>query len=93
LQQRWVCIKITCFNIPTEGFAKVTKSRTVLLEKLAVGLLKNTSLHRWCLRVASGVTTPGPALEEAPCFRPKVVLMSLSTYILRQIGNADTCSI
>ena len=31
------------------------------------------------LRVASGATTPGPALEGAPRFRP----MSLSSYILR----------
>ena len=31
------------------------------------------------LRVASGVTAPGPALEGAPRFRP----MSLSSYILR----------
>ena len=41
------------------------------------------------LRVASGATAPGPALEGAPPFRP----MSLSSYILRQIGNADTCSV
>jgi hypothetical protein len=34
--------------------------------------------HRRRLRVASGVTTPGPALEGAPCFRPKVILMSMS---------------
>jgi hypothetical protein len=39
--------------------------------------------HRWRLRVASGATAPGPALEGAPRFRPKVVLMSLSSYILR----------
>ena len=31
------------------------------------------------LRVASGATAPGPALEGAPRFRP----MSLSDYILR----------
>ena len=31
------------------------------------------------LRVASGATAPGPALERAPHFRP----MSLSSYILR----------
>jgi len=35
------------------------------------------------LRVASGATAPGPALEGALRFRPKVVLMSLSSYILR----------
>jgi hypothetical protein len=35
--------------------------------------------HRWRLRVKSGVTAPGPALEGAPRFRPKVVLMSLSS--------------
>jgi hypothetical protein len=29
--------------------------------------------HRRCLRVASGATAPGPALEGAPRFRPKVV--------------------
>jgi hypothetical protein len=29
--------------------------------------------------VASGATTPGPAFEGAPRFRPKVVLMSLSS--------------
>jgi len=46
-----------------------------------------------CLRVASGATALGPALEGAPRFRPKVVLMSLSSYILRYIGNADTCSV
>jgi hypothetical protein len=35
-----------------------------------------------CLRVASGATAPGPALEGALRFRPKVVLMSLPNYIL-----------
>jgi hypothetical protein len=35
--------------------------------------------HRQLLRVASGATTPGPALEGAPRFKPKVVLMSLSS--------------
>jgi hypothetical protein len=39
--------------------------------------------HSRRLRVASGATAPGPALEGAPRFRPKVVLMSLSSYILR----------
>lgn len=29
----WVCVKITCFNIPTEWFAKVTTPRTVLLRR------------------------------------------------------------
>jgi hypothetical protein len=41
------------------------------------------SYHSRRLRVASGVTAPGPTLEGAPRFRPKVVLMSLSSYILR----------
>jgi hypothetical protein len=31
------------------------------------------------LRVASGATAPGPALEGAPRFRPKVVFVSLSS--------------
>jgi hypothetical protein len=31
------------------------------------------------LGVASGATAPGPTLEGAPSFRPKVVLMSLSS--------------
>jgi hypothetical protein len=35
------------------------------------------------LRVASGTTAPGPALEEAPAFRPNAVLMSLSSYFFR----------
>jgi hypothetical protein len=35
--------------------------------------------HRRRLRVASGATAPGPALDGAPRFRPKVVLMSLSS--------------
>jgi hypothetical protein len=35
------------------------------------------------LGVAKGATAPGPAFEVAPRFRPKVVLMSLSSYILR----------
>jgi hypothetical protein len=39
--------------------------------------------HSRRLRVASGATAPGPALEGAPRFRPKVVLISLSGYILR----------
>jgi len=39
--------------------------------------------------VASGATAPGPTLEGTPRFRP----MSLSSYILRSIGNADTCSV
>jgi hypothetical protein len=47
--------------------------------------------HSRRLRVASGATTPGPTLEGAACFRPKVVFMSLSGYIFRYIGNADTC--
>jgi hypothetical protein len=33
---------------------------------------------------------PGPALEWALRFRPKFVLMSLSSYILQRIGNAYT---
>jgi hypothetical protein len=36
------------------------------------------------LRVASVTTAPGPDLEGVPRFRPKVVLMSLSSYILTQ---------
>jgi hypothetical protein len=39
--------------------------------------------HSRRLRVASGATAPGPALEGAPHFRPKDILMSLSSYILR----------
>jgi hypothetical protein len=39
--------------------------------------------HSRRLRVASGVTAPGPALEGAPRFRPEFILMSLSSYILR----------
>jgi hypothetical protein len=39
--------------------------------------------HSRRLGVASGATAPGPAFEGAPRFRPKVVLMSLSSYILR----------
>jgi hypothetical protein len=35
------------------------------------------------LRVESGATAPGPALEGAPRFRTKIVLMSLSSYIIR----------
>jgi len=42
--------------------------------------LSHTQRRR--LRVASGATAPGPALEGAPRFRPKIVLMSLSSYIL-----------
>jgi len=38
--------------------------------------------QRWHLRVASGATAPGPALEGALRFRPKVALLSLSSYIL-----------
>jgi hypothetical protein len=38
--------------------------------------------HSRRLGVASGATAPGSALEGAPRFRPKVVLMSLSMYIL-----------
>jgi hypothetical protein len=32
--------------------------------------------------VANGGTAPGPALEGAPRFRPKVVLMSLSRILI-----------
>ena len=39
--------------------------------------------QRRCLRVVSGATVPGPALEGAPRYRPKGVLLSLSSYILR----------
>jgi hypothetical protein len=42
-----------------------------------------TLRHSRRLRVASGATVPDPALEGAPRFRPKVVLMSLSSYILQ----------
>jgi hypothetical protein len=48
-----------------------------------VSFSRRTLLHRRCLGVASGATAPGPAIEGAPRFRPKVVLMSLSNYILR----------
>ena len=41
------------------------------------------SVQRRRLSVASGATVPGPALEGAPRFRPKGVLLSLSSYILR----------
>ena len=34
----------------------------------------HTVTQRWRLRVASGATAPGPALEGAPRFKPKVVL-------------------
>jgi hypothetical protein len=59
-----------------------------LLEKLLTihqqtTIFHHTLNHSQRLRVASGVTAQGPALERAPCFRPKVVLMSLSSYILR----------
>jgi hypothetical protein len=46
-------------------------------------LLHNGYRHSRRLRVASGATAPGPALEGAPRFRPMVVLISLSSYILR----------
>jgi hypothetical protein len=46
-------------------------------------LLVVSSSHSRRLGVVSGATAPGPALEGAPRFRPKVVLMSLSSYILR----------
>jgi hypothetical protein len=39
--------------------------------------------HSRRLRVASGATAPGPALEGVPHFRPVFVLMSLSIYVLR----------
>jgi hypothetical protein len=39
----------------------------------------SSSGHRRRLRVVSGATAPGPALEGARRFRPKVVLMSLSS--------------
>ena len=42
----------------------------------------NTGVQGRRLRVASGATDPGPALEGAPRFRP----MSLSSYILRYIA-------
>jgi hypothetical protein len=46
---------------------------------LLVGFLeRDATIHSQCLEVASGVTAPSPALEGAPRFRPKVVLMSLS---------------
>jgi hypothetical protein len=35
--------------------------------------------HRRRLRVASGATAPVPVLERAPHFKPKVVLVSLSS--------------
>jgi len=44
--------------------------------------------RRW--RVASGATAPGPALEGHPRFGPKVVLMSLSSYI-KQIIVFNSC--
>jgi hypothetical protein len=41
--------------------------------------MQHDRIHRRRLRVASEATAPGPALEGAPRFRPKVVLMSLSS--------------
>ena len=40
--------------------------------------------------MASGATAPGPALEGAPRFGPKVVLLSLSSYI-KQIIVFNSC--
>jgi len=48
-----------------------------------LGLQLNILGQRRRLRVASGVTAPGPVLEGAPRFRPKGVLLTLSSYILR----------
>jgi hypothetical protein len=67
--------------------ARVDDVQRVIVYKL------NHYPHRRRLRVASGATAPGPTQERAPHFRPKVVLMGLSSYILWYIGNADTCSV
>ena len=44
---------------------------------------RNDQTQRRLLGVASGATAPDPDLEGGPRFRPKVVPMSLSSYILR----------
>jgi hypothetical protein len=54
--------------------ARADDVQTVIMYKL------NRYLHSRRLRVASGAATSGHAQEQAPRFRPKVVLMSLSSF-------------
>ena len=63
----------------TNEIGKFTKKR----EERLLHHVNFEAIQRRRLRVASGVTAPGPALEGPPRFKPKVVLMSLSSYILR----------
>jgi hypothetical protein len=51
-----------------------------------------TLYHSRPLGVANGATAAGPALEGAPRFRPKFLLISLSSYILFTLLS-DTCSV
>jgi len=61
--------------------------RDILWKRSRYRMLATGTMHdcaqRRRLRVASGATAPGPALDGAPRFRPKGVLPSLSSYILR----------
>ena len=63
----------------TNEIGKFTKKR----EERLLHHVNFEAIQRRRLRVASGVTAPGPALEGPPRFKPKVVLMSLASYILR----------
>jgi len=65
------------YNIRQHGLQNCNPQHiTSILELMCKG-------QRRRLRVASGATAPGLALEGAPRFRPKVILMSLSSYILQ----------
>jgi hypothetical protein len=55
---------------------------TRVAPKVMPPIIFHGNYHSRRLRMTSGATAPSPALEGAPRFRPKVVLMSLSLVML-----------
>jgi hypothetical protein len=77
-----ICNKTLQKTEKTNLIIKYNKDQQDALFTFSFIPINNLYMHSRSLRVASGATAPGPALEGAPRFRPKVVLMSLSSYIL-----------
>jgi hypothetical protein len=75
-----VCCSVVCYVVQLSS-AGQRKARNYNNQCTQATNIYSTHSRR--LRVANGAIAPGPALEGAPRFRPKVVLMRLSSYILR----------
>ena len=83
IRQRIIWLSVTCVWISVLSPSSRLKTETVLYSKTLITLYR--TVQRYIpdqgrrLRLASGATAPGPALEGALRFRP----MGLSSYILR----------